>query len=115
MRHASTIFALSSGPGRAGIAVIRVSGPAARQVLARMAAPMGKPREACFRTIRHPVTGEALDKAVVIFFESLRSETGEDVTELQIHGGRAVVKAVLAALALIPGLKGNEPLKARSA
>ena len=98
MHHASTIFALSSGPGRAGIAVIRVSGPAARQVVARMAAPMGKPRVACFRTIRHPVTGEALDKAVVIFFESLRSETGEDVTELQIHGGRAVVKALLAPL-----------------
>ena len=108
MSHASTIFALSSGPGRAGIAVIRVSGPAAREVVARMAAPLGKPREATFRTIRHPKTGEALDKAVVIFFESLRSETGEDVAELQVHGGRAVVKAVLEAVALIPGCRPAE-------
>ena len=108
MHDASTIFALSSGTDRAGIAVIRVSGPAARQVVARMAAPVGKPREACFRTIRHPETGEALDRAVIIFFEAARSETGEDIAELQIHGGRAVVKAVLTALALIPGCRPAE-------
>ena len=69
---------------------------------------MGKPRVACFRTIRHPETGEALDKAVVIFFEAARSETAEDLAELQVHGGRAVIKAVLEALALMPGCRPAE-------
>ena len=109
MADGSSIFALSSGAGRAGIAVIRVSGPAVREVLSRMAPPLPKPREAAFRTIRHPESGEALDRAVVIFFEAGRSETGEDVAELQVHGGRAVVRAVLEAVAAIPGCRPAEP------
>ena len=109
MADGSSIFALSSGAGRAGIAVIRVSGPAVREVLSRMAPPLPKPREAAFRTIRHPESGEALDRAVVIFFEAGRSETGEDVAELQVHGGRAVVRAVLEAVSAIPGCRPAEP------
>ncbi len=108
MAVGSSIFALSSGTGRAGIAVIRVSGPAAGEVVARMAPPLAQPRQAVFRSIRHPVTGDILDRAVVIFFEAARSETGEDVAELQVHGGRAVVKAVLAALASVPGCRPAE-------
>ena len=108
MAVGSSIFALSSGPGRAGIAVIRVSGPAAGEVVAQMAPPLAQPRQAVFRSIRHPVTGNILDRAVVIFFEAARSETGEDVAELQVHGGRAVVKAVLAALASVPGCRPAE-------
>jgi tRNA modification GTPase len=106
---ASTIFALSSGAGRAGVAVIRVSGPAARAVLDAMAGTMPKSREAAFRTIRHPQTGAPLDKAVVIFFAGPKSETGEDVAEFQVHGGRAVVSAVLAALGQIAGCRMAEP------
>jgi tRNA modification GTPase len=109
MADGSSIFALSSGAGRAGIAVIRVSGPAARDVLARMAPPLAAPRHAAFRTIRHPETGDALDRAVVIFFEAKSSETGEDVAELQVHGGRAVVRAVLDAVAAIPECRPAEP------
>ena len=109
MTDASTIFALSSGPGKAGVAVIRVSGPNAHAVLESMAAPMPKPREAAFRAIRHPKTGAILDRAVVLFFAAPKSETGEDVAELQVHGGRAVVAAVLEALGAIPGCRLAEP------
>ena len=109
MADGSSIFALSSGAGRAGIAVIRVSGAAAREVLARMAPPLPATRQAAFRTIRHPETGEALDRAVVIFIEAQLSETGEDVAELQVHGGRAVVRAVLDAVSKIAGCRPAEP------
>src|SRR3990170_632510 len=109
MSDASTIYALSSGSGRAGVAVIRVSGPRVREALERMSAPKPKDREAALRTIRHPETGAALDRAVVVFFAGPKSETGEDIAEFQVHGGRAVVRAVLQALGQIPGLRMAEP------
>ena len=73
-----------------------------------MAPPLAAPRHAAFRTIRHPVTGEAIDRSVVIYFEAASSETGEDVAELQVHGGRAVVSAVLEALGSMPGCQPAE-------
>src|SRR5262245_33009396 len=100
-----TIFALSSGHGRAGVAVIRISGPAAGAVLDRIAAPRPRPRYAALRRIRHPATGEVLDGALVLWFPGPSSETGEDMAELQVHGGRAVVQGVLAALASLPGCR----------
>src|SRR5262245_63075796 len=103
-----TIFALSSGHGRAGVAVIRISGPAAGAVLDRMAAPRPRPRYAALRRIRHPATGEVLDGALVLWFPGPWSETGEDMAELQVHGGRAVIAAVLGALAKLPGLRPAE-------
>ncbi len=109
MADASTIFALSSGQGKAGVAVIRVSGPAARDALARMAPPDVLDRRAGLRRIVHPVTGTVLDHALVLYFARPRSETGEDVAEFQVHGGRAVVRAVLEALALVPGCRLAEP------
>ena len=109
MTDASTIYALSSAPGRAGVAVIRLSGPAARDALARMVKGPPKPRYAAFRTVRHPTTGEALDGAVVIWFEASSSETGEDVVEFQIHGSRAAIAAVLGALGEIAGCRLAEP------
>src|SRR3569623_794091 len=74
-----------------------------------MEAPVPEPRFAAFRTIRHPVTGEALDRAVVLWFAAPVSETGEDVVEFQAHGSPAVVQAVLSALAGIPGCRLAEP------
>ena len=74
-----------------------------------MVKPLPKPRFAAFRTIRHPRTGEALDKAVVLWFEAPSSETGEDVAEFQVHGSRAVIRAVLAALGEIGGCRLAEP------
>jgi tRNA modification GTPase len=109
MSDAATIFALSSAPGRAGVAVIRVSGPAAGIALRKMVASVPEPRVAAFRTIRQPETGEALDHAVVLWFASPMSETGEDVVEFQVHGSRAVVSAILAALGGIDGCRLAEP------
>ncbi len=109
MADASTIFALSSGSGPAGVAVIRVSGPAAPDVVRRMASPDVPDRRAGFRRIVHPGTGELLDHALVLFFAGPRSETGEHLAEFQVHGGRAVVRAVLDALGAVPGCRMAEP------
>lgn len=103
-----TIFALASAPGRAGVAVVRVSGAGAGRVVDFMAGPRPAPRRAVGRFIRHPETGEKLDRGVVLWFPAPKSFTGEDVAELHLHGGRAVVQAVLAALALMPGLRMAE-------
>lgn len=109
MATQSTIYALSSAPGRAGVAVIRLSGPGVRSVLSHMAHPAISDRQAAFRKIVHPESGALLDRAVVLFFAGPRSETGEDVAEFQVHGGRAVVSAVLAALSTLPGCRLAEP------
>jgi tRNA modification GTPase len=109
MASGDTIFALSSGHGRAGVAVIRISGPMADVVLERMAAPKPKPRFAAFRTIKHPGSGEVLDQALVLWFPAPKSETGEDMAELQVHGGRAVVAGVLGAIGSIEGCRLAEP------
>ena len=109
MASGDTIFALSSGHGRAGVAVIRVSGPMAGVVIERMAAPRPKPRFAAFRTIAHPGSGEVLDQALVLWFPAPKSETGEDMAELQVHGGRAVIAGVLGAIGSIAGCRPAEP------
>ncbi|MFA5949193.1 MAG: tRNA uridine-5-carboxymethylaminomethyl(34) synthesis GTPase MnmE [Hyphomicrobium sp.] len=104
-----TIFALSSAPGRAGVAVVRISGRQAHAVIDHMAGPRPSARVAAYRYIRHLKTGEKLDRGVVLWFPAPGSFTGEDVAELHIHGGRAGVQAVLQALAIIPGLRPAEP------
>jgi tRNA modification GTPase len=109
MAEQPTIFALSSGHGRAGVAVIRISGPAAGEAVERMAAPRPRPRFAAFRKIGHPATGEVLDEALVLWFPAPKSETGEDMAEFQVHGGRAVIQGVLAALGDIEGCRMAEP------
>jgi tRNA modification GTPase len=109
MVPASTIFALSSAPGRAGVAVIRVAGPVAARVLDGMAPPRPPPRVASPRHLGHPQTGDHLDHALVIWFPAPHSFTGDDIAELHVHGGRAVVQAVLAALADVPGCRLAQP------
>ncbi len=104
----ATIFAVSSAPGRAGVAVIRVSGPAAGTALDLTATPRPKPRFAAFRKVRHPKTGDLIDEALVLYFAAPRTETGEDMAEFHVHGGRAVVSAMLAALAQVPGCRMAE-------
>jgi tRNA modification GTPase len=104
-----TIYALSSGPGRAGVAVIRISGPVAGLVLDRMAGPRPAPRVAAVRRIKDPQTAEVLDEALVLWFPGPKSETGEDMAELQVHGGRAVVAGVLSAVGGIVGCRLAEP------
>lgn len=105
-----TIFALASGSGRAGVAVLRLSGAAVPRVLSAMAGEVAEPRRARLRTLRHPVTAEALDRALVIRFAAPASYTGEEAAEFHVHGGRAVIEAVAAALlACGPGVRPAEP------
>ncbi len=105
----ATIYALSSGTGRAGVAVIRLAGPQAGVVVDRMAWPRPQPRYAAFRRVRHPDTAEKLDEALVLWLPGPKTETGEDMAELQIHGGAAVIRAVLQALSCIDGCRLAEP------
>jgi tRNA modification GTPase len=103
-----TIFALSSGRPPAAIAVIRISGPRAGEALKALTGKIPSPRQAAFARIRNPQTAEIIDEALVLWFPGPASETGEDVAELQLHGGRAVIAAVLAALGQIDGLRPAE-------
>jgi tRNA modification GTPase len=100
-----TIFALSSAPGRAAVAVVRISGPQAADVLSSMVGGNITHRAARLRIIRHPASGIILDRALVLFFQAPATETGEDIAEFQLHGSRAVVAAVLAALGTISGCR----------
>jgi tRNA modification GTPase len=104
-----TIFALSSGPPPAAIAVIRVSGPAARLALERLIGRVPEPRRAALARVQDPASGVLLDEALALWFPGPKSETGEDMAELQIHGGRAVISAVLRALGALPGFRLAEP------
>lgn len=105
-----TIFALSTAAGRAAIAVIRVSGPGAGAALDQLTGrTRPQPRHAAYARVIDPATGEFLDDGLVLWFPGPASETGEDMAEFQIHGGRATVGAVLAALARIPGLRPARP------
>ncbi len=104
---ADTIFALSSGGLPSGVAVIRLSGARSRGVIARMCGTVPAARHATLRSIRDR-NGNILDDGIVLFFPGPHSFTGEDSAELQIHGGRATVKAVLAALAAFEGMRAAE-------
>jgi tRNA modification GTPase len=103
-----TIFALSSGRPPAAIAVVRISGPHARLALEALSGRLPQPRQASLALLRDPGSGESLDEALALWFPSPRSETGEDMAELQLHGGRAVIAAVLAALGRLPGFRPAE-------
>src|SRR5450631_3935513 len=103
-----TIFALSSGRGPAAIAVIRISGPRAGAALKALSGKIPTPRQAGLARIREPRTQDIIDEALALWFPAPQSETGEDVAELQLHGGRAVIAAVLAALGSIEGLRPAE-------
>lgn len=110
MTDNGTIFALSSGAGRGGVAVIRLSGPqagAALTVLSQRAA--FAPRRAIRVVLRDPVSGEHLDDGLALWFPAPASYTGEDVVELHVHGGRAVLAGVLGALGRCDGLRPAEP------
>nr|CAH7739657.1 unnamed protein product [Callosobruchus chinensis] len=106
-----TIFALSSGQGKCGVAVIRVSGPYSQQALLQLTSlqKLPEPRHAILRSIKNPVSSETLDKGLVIWFPGPKCFTGEDSFELHVHGGLAVVSAVLNALQAIPKLRLAEP------
>ena len=103
-----TIFALSSGRAPSAIAVVRVSGPQAGLVLATFAGKLPAPRQASHRLLRDGV-GQPIDDSVVLWFPGPASATGEDVAEFHVHGGRAVLSALLAAISVIPNTRAAEP------
>ena len=102
-----TIFALATARGKAGVAVIRISGPCAWLAAERLAGVLPPPRQTGLRVLQ--LDGSALDEAVVLCFEQGKSFTGEQVAELHIHGAIATVSAVLRALGEIDGLRLAEP------
>jgi tRNA modification GTPase len=108
MPDRSTIFALSSGRPPAAIAVVRICGPSAGVALERLIGRLPEPRKATLRRVRDPASGDIIDEAVALWFPAPHSETGEDVAELQLHGGQAVIAGVLDALATIEGCRPAE-------
>jgi len=99
---------LSSGPGRAGVAVVRVSGAGAAQAIERLAGRLPEPRHAAFRRLRD-AAGEVIDEALVLWFPGPRSETGEDMAEFQVHGSRAVLAKLFRTLGALAGFRPAEP------
>jgi tRNA modification GTPase len=103
-----TIFALSSGRPPAAIAVVRISGPHAAFALEKLIGRMPQARRATLARVRDPASGDVIDEGLALWFPGPNSETGEDIVELQVHGGRAVIAAVLAALGKLAGLRPAE-------
>src|SRR5262245_29018889 len=102
-----TIVALASGPGRAAIAVARVSGTRTRATLEALCGGVPPPRHAALREIGP--RGAVLDRGLVLFFPAPASFTGEDMAELHLHGSRAVVRGVIDVLLALPGIRLAEP------
>ena len=96
-----TIFAQASAPGRAGVAVIRISGPQAFAIAEKITGQRPEGRESVLRNLRG-AEGEVIDQALVLSFPGPNSFTGEDVVELQVHGSIAVVRAMLSLLSTFP-------------
>jgi len=101
-----SIFALASHPGRAGVAVVRVSGPLAKGSIQALAGSLPQPRQAVLRRLAHG--GTEIDQALLLWFPAPHSFTGEDVAEFHLHGGRAIREALFAALSAL-GLRPAEP------
>lgn len=106
----NTIYALSSGSPPAAIAIIRISGPDAAKALSTLTGKSAPPpRQARLAHLYHPQTGSLLDTALVLHFPGPNTATGEDLAELHLHGGRAIVRAVEDALHGMAGLRTAEP------
>jgi tRNA modification GTPase len=104
----STIFAQASAAGKAGVAVVRISGPQAFSAASQLCGSLPAPRQAGLRRLRS-AAGEVLDEALVLCFSEKASFTGEETVELQTHGSVAVVNALLAELGTVDGLRLAEP------
>ena len=105
---ADTIYSLSSGQARAGVALIRVSGPHAGMAIKALAGRVPAPRRASLCRLKRPATETTIDVALVLWLPGPGSFTGEDTAEFHVHGGRAVVAALLDALGSLGGLRPAE-------
>jgi len=103
-----TIFALSSGRPPAAVAVVRLCGPKAGLALQKMIGRVPPPRRATLARVRDPASGEVIDEGLALWFPAPHSETGEDMAELQLHGGHAVIAAVFEALGRVDGCRPAE-------
>ena len=108
-RDRPTIFALSSGRPPAAVAVVRICGPQAGRALEKLIGRMPQPRRAALARVRDPAEGDVIDEALALWFPGPNSETGEDMAEVQVHGGQAVIAALLGALGRIEGCRMAEP------
>lgn len=105
-----TIYALSSGPGTSGIAVIRVSGPETRHVIKKMiAGSFPRKRIATLKKINKINTNELIDEGIIIWFPGPDSYTGEDMAEFHVHGSRAVVNAIHKEISKVENCRIAEP------
>ena len=103
-----TIYALASAQGKAGVAVVRLSGPSAHDAVRALAGDLPPARRASLRQLSDPEVG-AIDSALVLVFDRGASFTGEDSAEFHIHGSRATIAATLRALSALPGLRLADP------
>lgn len=107
---ASTIFAWASAAGRAGVAVLRISGPDTLRALAALGIETTPvPRQASLRRLVHPTTHEPIDEALLLHFPAPHSFTGETVLELHTHGSLAVIRCLTELLSALPGFRLAEP------
>jgi tRNA modification GTPase len=108
-RDRPTIFALSSGRPPAAVAVVRICGPQAGRALEKLIGRVPQPRRAALARVRDPAEGDVIDEALALWFPGPNSETGEDMAEVQVHGGPAVIAGLLGALGRIEGCRMAEP------
>ena len=105
-----TIYALSSGPGVSGVAIIRISGPeASRAIKSLTGKEITKPRVATLRKINNINTSELIDEGIIIWFPGPESYTGEDMAEFHVHGGKAVILAIQNQISKIENCRLAEP------
>ncbi|MDA8985185.1 tRNA uridine-5-carboxymethylaminomethyl(34) synthesis GTPase MnmE [Candidatus Pelagibacter sp.] len=105
-----TIYALSSGPGISGIAVVRVSGEETRKVIELLTSKLlPKPRVATLRKINKINTSELIDEGIILWFPGPESYTGEDMAEIQVHGSKAVIDALHSSISNIENCRLAEP------
>ena len=105
-----TIYALSSGPGISGLAVIRVSGPETKRIIENLtSSPPPKPRYATLKKFSKINTNELIDEGILLWFPGPQSYTGEDMAEFHVHGSRAVIEAIHAAISKIGDCRLAEP------
>ena len=105
-----TIYALSSGPGTSGVAIIRISGTEASEVIKLLTSmKVPKPRVATLRKINYINTSELIDEGIIIWFPGPESYTGEDMAEIHIHGGKSIIQALLSTISKIKNCRLAEP------
>ena len=105
-----TIYALSTGPGVSGVAIVRVSGPEASTVIKSITGKaIPKPRMATLRKINNINTSKLIDEGIIIWFPGPESYTGEDMVEIHIHGGKAVIQAIHETISKVKNCRLAEP------